>query len=846
MKRIIPMLIMFLFVSAISAVPIHNPGDIVVKFDNSYRGNLTFITEGNLLKSNIPSLDNIFSTYGISDYQQIIPDYDYNRNIDYGLDMIYVFKAETDNKAITSVEVFDKLSIVEFSELNLMMIKDNNNTGTGWEPFYIPNDPMYSSQWFLPKIAAISAWDLYHPSNHTSIVAIVDDGCEKDHEDLAGNYITGYDYYSNDPDPTPPDTSESHGTHCSGLAAGVTNNGIGISAASYNVGLIGVRAVYLSACAQGIYFCSQHGADVISLSWGPGTSAIHAAIADAYNNYDVIIFGAAGNDNNSNPHYPAAYTEVVCVAASNGSDMKADFSNYGTWIDITAPGTSMLSTVPFGLYENFQGTSMSCPLAAGVAAMLRSFDSTITNDSTWTLMEAGCDPMILEALYLSGDLGAGRINAYRSLAKLGFTGLELVDYQVEGPGSSPHILPGEQGSVALYLACDTAFNPATNISVTASTNSSIVTFVDNTASLPNASPGDTVDNLSDLITFTISGSATTQFVTMIFVVSSTPNSILDTIEIKFSAGGIPEICIVNAELNGNYVSNYTDPLNNLSKVYDIYNRWTDGPIGSLINDYSMVIWYTGDATSNVLTSSDITDLTNYLNAGKDLFITGQNIAEDLSGNTFLTNYLHASYNGMSNKSIHDGVSGNIFDGLLIASVGGQPANQNSRDILTLEGSATSALTYQGTSDIAGLTHWIGGSKLVFFGFGFEAIHANGPFVSRDTVMIRILDWFSVGVEEDPIENPQNYNIKLSVVGSQIFTGNLNISAAIPMDQTGVINIYDMTGRRVVTLAENLQAGNHNINWNGRDINGSSVSTGNYIIKLITQNQSQDIRVVLVR
>ncbi|MGC9365857.1 MAG: S8 family serine peptidase [bacterium] len=847
MKKAIALMILSFLAVSLLALPEHKPGEVVVKFTTEYRNSIDFqVSEGQVL-SGIPSLDGVLKNYGMTDYYQLIPEYDHNQNTDYGLDMIYVFSSQSDQNAVNSIPAFERLGIVEYAELNyrIKFFSETGNNQTGWEPFFIPNDPSLGQQWFLAKISAEKAWDLY-TGNNNMVVSVIDDGCEKDHADLAANYVTGYDYVNNDNDPTPPTANDNHGTHCCGLAAAVTNNGTGIAAVSFNVGLIGVRTYYCTQCTQGIYFSSQNGANVISMSWScPYSSTMLSAVNDAYVNYDVLLFGASGNDNWSIIQYPAGYGNVSAVAASNGSDIKANFSNFGTWIDITAPGTGMYSTVPFGSYAYMDGTSMSTPLVAGLATYIRDFDTTLTNAATLSILQDACEPMN-DTFYTAGLLGAGRINAYRSIGKAGFTGLLPVAIDVTGPGGSCHILPGEQGSIVIDLACDTAFNSATNVSVDANSTSGIITFNNSSGDFSNANPGDTVDNSADPITFTVDGGASTEFVTVCFTINSDPATAVDTFSVTFTAGGIPEICVVNADPAGQYISNYTTPLSDLGYLYDCYPRWSDGPMGSLINDYSMVIWYSGDATANVLTNDDINDLSSYLGSGKDLFITGQNIAEDLDGNSFLSDYLKVTYSGNATTSVHDGISGSIFEGLMIATAGGSPANQTSRDILVPGTNAQQAFIYHGGSDVAAIQYF-GGYKLVFFGFGFEAIHENGPFVSRDTVLVRILDWFETGVEEQPLENPVlGSELSLSVKGSSVFLNRISFAVNVPEQQSADVHIYDMTGRRVITLGSNLQSGNYQLSWDGKDTMGRSLSGGNYIVKVISNNQSDFQRILFIR
>ncbi|MBN2362572.1 S8 family serine peptidase [candidate division WOR-3 bacterium] len=849
MKRnVVAFLLLSVVALPLLAVQTHKPGEVVVKFINDYRGSISFDNENGTLVSGIESLDKILADNEFNDYEILVADYDFNRNKDYGLDMMYVFRSSSDKNAVASINDFNELPFVEFVELNIAADFYKTPNFTGWEPFYLPNDPYYTNQWFLNTIYAFQAWDLV-VGNHSSIVGVVDDACERNHQDLQANYITGYDYVNNDNDPTPIDTSESHGTHCSGLAAAVTNNSLGIAGASHNVGLIGVRTYYLTQCAQGIYFCSQNGANVISMSWGPGSSGILAAINDAHDNYDVICLSSAGNDNVSTPTYPAAYDNCVAVASSGSGDFKSSFSNYGYWIDITSPGENMYSTIPYGAYGYMDGTSMSCPLAAGVAALIRVFDPSISADSTELILEAGCDAMFNDPYFNAGNMGAGRINVLRSIGKMGFTDFRFVGSEVSGPGGSFHILPGQQGTIEIELVCDTAYRSASSIQITASSSSPIIALTDSVSDVGSANPGDTVSNSSDPIVFNVSSSATVQFVDVDFVISSNPDPINSTFTIRFPAGGIPEILIVNADVHGNYSNKYSDPLERLSRMYDVWYRYEDGPVSSIIQDYQMIIWYSGDATvsDSVLSGQDIVDLTGYIDSGRDLFITGQNIAQFLNGNSFSTDYLHVAWIKNGTVSGLDAVSGSIFDPIMVATAGGQPSNQNSRDVVSATNGGNEALEYLGSSDVGAVTYFQGSGKVVFFGFGFEAIYQTGPFASPDTVMKRVLDWFETGVEEQPvIADPDINTLLLTVNGVSVFTSSVHFSADIPQDEEAGVYVFDITGRNVRTIASGLTYGSHRLTWDGRDEKGIQVSGGNYIVRMIGRKSSSSTRVLLVR
>ncbi len=259
---------------------------------------------------------------------------------------------------------------------------------------FTPNDEHYTNyQWDLPLIGMESAWE-YELGSNEVIVAVVDTGIDYSHPDLSANYLAlGYDWVNNDNDPN---DDHYHGTHCAGTIAALINNTIGVAGMA-NVSVFAEKSFNsigsgsTSDSRSAIMHAVDMGADIISCSWG-GTSysetlveAIEYAI-----DHGVMVIAAAGNSNSNSLHYPAAYQGVIAVSATDQNDIKASFSNYGNWIDVSAPGVDIASTVPYeikgGYYMLASGTSMAAPHVSGLAALLMSAFPTYSANQIETLI----------------------------------------------------------------------------------------------------------------------------------------------------------------------------------------------------------------------------------------------------------------------------------------------------------------------------------------------------------------------------------------------------------------------------------------------------------------------------
>ncbi|MBE3588802.1 MAG: S8 family serine peptidase, partial [Thermoanaerobacteraceae bacterium] len=244
----------------------------------------------------------------------------------------------------------------------------------------LPNDTLFYEQWGLQKINAPRAWDRLAPNRDPVIVAVVDSGIDFYHEDLQGRILFdgAWDFVLNDNYPLDLD---GHGTAVSGVIAAVTGNATGIAgtAGGQNVQILPLRVFNLDGQAdtylvsQAIYHAVDHGAQVINLSLGGSQYTRSEADAIVYaREHGVTVVAASGND--SGPVlYPAALPGVIAVAASDGGDLVASFSNHGPEVLVAAPGVDILTTDwLYPGYTSVSGTSLAAPFVSAAAAIIKS------------------------------------------------------------------------------------------------------------------------------------------------------------------------------------------------------------------------------------------------------------------------------------------------------------------------------------------------------------------------------------------------------------------------------------------------------------------------------------------
>jgi hypothetical protein len=372
----------------------------------------------------------------------------------YNLDLWYSIEFDTMadvKKLFIALQKTNLFEVVEPVYKKHLLVNDEKENAIN----FIPNDPQFNDQWAFNNtgqgngkagkdIKLTDAWDI-ETGKPNVVVAVMDMGIQLDHPDLAQNIAVGksYNFIDNNSLIVP----GYHGTHTAGTIAAINNNGIGVSSIAGGNGNVnsGVRLMSMQVFtlhasggfAESFVYAADNGACISSNSWAYDDENIYElATMDAIDYFietaggsvlqgGLVIF-ASGNVSRTIQYYPSAYDRVICVAATNNRDTKANYSTFGSWVDITAPGgdfndawhSQILSTTVNGGYSYDHGTSMACPHVAGVAALIASklAGRASASDVRDILLSTTDNIDSLNPNFI-GLLGSGRLNAYKALSK---------------------------------------------------------------------------------------------------------------------------------------------------------------------------------------------------------------------------------------------------------------------------------------------------------------------------------------------------------------------------------------------------------------------------------------------
>jgi len=304
-----------------------------------------------------------------------------------------------------------------------------------------PSDPRFSTQSGIKKIRSDEAWTI---ARGAVTIAVVDTGVDYNHPDLLGKVIKGKDFANGDNDPM---DDHGHGTHVAGIAAANTDNGVGVSGVSWNSKILAVKVLKASgggtslAVAQGIVYAANKGARVINLSVGGAGGQFIKCLAVSYARFikGSLVVAAAGNNGNSTRFYPAACPGAIAVGNTTLADGRNGSSNFGSWVDLAAPGTSIMSTLPSSSctlcspsgYGRLTGTSMASPMVAGAAAVVLSRTPGLSSSQVEQRLERTA-----KMLPAGLQLGAGRIDLMEAVFNGSFEEGNLALWTKVGTASS--------------------------------------------------------------------------------------------------------------------------------------------------------------------------------------------------------------------------------------------------------------------------------------------------------------------------------------------------------------------------------------------------------------------------
>ncbi|MCF6268518.1 MAG: S8 family serine peptidase [Melioribacteraceae bacterium] len=770
------------------------PGKFVVKFKAA---------EGNRTQVSFSKLSMVAAKYNVTSNRQVFTKAKNNKLKEMlNLHNIFVFETDKNSNIQAIVDELNRDPSIEYAEPVYLSKFES-----------VPDDPLYSSLYHLPQIKAPEAWDIQSNSSDV-IIGIIDSGVDWDHEDLADNIwintaeipdngidddgngyiddVRGWDFvtgvsgsedFNADPneDGETPDNDpmdfNGHGTHVAGIAGATTNNGIGIASASYGATIMALRCGYQSRdgngyvpsifAAEAYIYAADNGAVITNQSSGNSGKAILDAAYYAFLN-GVLIVESAGNGDAVTPSGLGAQPWVISVASVNQDDVKTYYSSYGEYVNVSAPGGELfvgndtwgiLSTIVhpsnfYGgqLYTKFQGTSMSAPLVASAAALVKANEPSISVVDLFSRIVGTADNIDGLNPDYTGLLGSGRINLHRALTETVSAEplFKIVKSEILDPlGNNNGFLDaGEE--VELKITFRNVWQNANNVSVSLLTESPWPVVINNgTSNLGNVTGVLDTVSWEATATFTISAAEDAIPISGQFLLNITSDGFAQTIDYTIAVS--PQVLFVaDFDESGNrffdFSKYYTDAFEATGVSYDYVHRLDTEVTPELLNMYSTVVWACEWSFPSV-DSSDRVALEAFLDGGGSLFLSGQDVAWDLNENSanmdrdFLNNYLKVNYlaDDAGRTEIFGVYDNPITDGMELEFYQKKrDSDQQFPDVLEPRDGAISILNYD--DERSGAISYSGDYDLVFFGFGgFESIDAEED---RIEIMKNTLDWLS--------------------------------------------------------------------------------------------------------
>ncbi|NQU06335.1 MAG: S8 family serine peptidase, partial [Calditrichaeota bacterium] len=694
------------------------------------------------------------------------------------------------------------------------------------EPWYIhhifpaPNDPQRHQQYGLDLCDANMAYGI-STGNRDVTIAIVDTGVERYHPDLEDNTwinpgedlngdgsiddferndrdddnngkvddFYGWDFPSNNNNP---DDVMWHGTHCAGIASAVTNNEIGVASVGYSCSIMSVRvgsAASITHGYEGIEYAVRAGADIISNSWGGGAHSQQNqdVVTYAVEN-DVVIFAAAGNTGNSQMHYPAAYEGMTAVAATDDEDRKAGFSTYGNWVDISAPGVQVLSTVRNSRYSREDGTSMACPFAAGVAALIRSAYPDLSREEVLELLFDGADNIDAINDRYEGQLGAGRINAFQSLVQGDAPRLRVGDLEItDDDNGNGHLEAGETISIVVSVKNREGGSDTESLTASISSDDSLVTIINGSAELENIGAMEETSNEDNPFIIEMSAEAEAHNAKFTLTVNAQHVGIEMEKEFRIPVGHA-DVLLVDGDGGTQIDTFYT---NSLDEEELSWLRWdTSDPyqIGSqALLEFPLILWMTGN-TYKPVGAPERERMLTALEGGTDIWLISNRIGDDEANHEMLETWFGAHHEADSvGARIAYGMPDSpvaVVDSMVLEGDDGSGIGKLSPTSIVPVEDADSLFIYK----IREHHEWFSGcggvyrihpetdAHLMYLGFAFDGVSTGEWFTPRREVFRLILDWFALNDDavSNDLQSPVPGNFSINPTYPNPFNGSVRI------------------------------------------------------------------------
>ncbi|MCL2063536.1 MAG: S8 family serine peptidase [Candidatus Cloacimonetes bacterium] len=734
---------------------------------------------------------------------------------------------------------------------------------------YIPNDPAIPQQWALEKVQAFDAWEIQKGSPDI-VIGIVDSGLKWDHIDLADNIwineaelpgitinwetaqITGGDGVDNDGNgfiddvmgwdfwttatggetnnPWQSFNGHWHGTHVAGIAAAVGDNGIGMAGLAFNSKLIATKHSPFNIWSNsvenpyaGIYYMVDTGIRIINCSWGgsyPGAEEEANLVGKYALDNGSLIIAAAGNSNTNFLSYPAGSEYVFAVASTTQTDQKSSFSNFGTWVDISAPGSEIYSTYftsnGVDAYESFSGTSMAAPMVSGLAALILSEDPDLSVEDLIEFIKEGADSIDHVNPQFFGQMGAGRINAFNSIQLAQVFDFDLNARNISGPST---IIQENVVTYAITIR-NRGNNPATGYSIQLKQEYSDIPLV--TLSGVYLEQGDSYDFLLNWIPIDI-GPYQLYGQIVWDEDENQHNDRTNILSINVLPEGLTEIKIGDPEsiayINNAFVNYYWG--NGLTQTIYLKEELNHGLI------YSMTV--------NISSFGDIRPSQHI-----SLYMANTNQSSFENNNTWIP-YVEFTQ---------------VYSGILSVSRAGfyeidivfpTPFEYSSGNLAVMAIKETQSWFNENNS--FQFTETEGFNRTLFWRSDWLAVNVDNFPVANG----RLQGFTNAKFFIDTEHSSEHFEIALPFTTTlhgnypNPFNPETNISFSLATDTDVNIAIYNIRGQKVRSLLNDfLERGMHTIIWDGKDDNGRELSSGVYLYRLNTEEFDMTRRMVLLK